>query len=491
MFGDFIIYDTENTDLKSTFGQITQFGGIKLSHDFSVKSELALDIRLLRWIVPGPGACRVTKVGPAELSRIDRMPEFNAANEIFKFLRPGFNKPVTYITFNGISHDDKFLRTMFFRNLLNPWFTSGNHVACVDMLPLMQLIHAVDPSIIKFPTNEDGKVSFKLDRIAPENGINVKAHDALGDSYACRDLIQIIRDRAPWAWQTALANGKKSHFKSTVDAAINAVEPMWIFTHFGEPEFVPVFPVAMIGRDQYLVVDLRRDDYQQVFQENKEKLLFKGSCFHQLSAKKFPTFVSRSVVDRAGVEFNERELLDRCRALNDAAEFRNEIKPYASGPNYVAPTDEQSEERLVPFMTKQAEAEMKKFVDASDWSERLRVRFSDQRARDFAARIILDAHLHGDADIPAKLVDQVVSICEPIIQRPYGSEDCRWTTLSHAMAESPDQAWLDWAIDHYGDDPRLNVTSDDAASLPAEEHRGTSVQPQVKDVQQPQMSFGF
>lgn len=456
MRGDSIIYDTENSSLNRKFGQITQYGGIRVASDLQIKEELSLDIRLLPWVVPSPGACEVTQVGPRELTRPDRLPEFSAAKIIYKFMDAGYGQPINFITYNGLEHDDKFLRELFFRNLHDPWFTSGALKTRIDLYPLVQLIHAVDSKAVVIPRNEDGKFSYKLDRVAPANGIELKAHDGLGDAHGCLDLIKIIIERAPWAWELAQINGRTANATTSIQKSVTDVKPLWLFTHFGEPEFIPVFPVAVSGKDAHFCVDLRRKDYREVFEQNKDKLLFKGSCFHRLEPKRLPTFVSEDLVRKAGIEFDALELLERAEAINGDLAFKADITAVVREQNFPKVEKEQSEDRLFPFMSNEAKGEMRRFVEAPTWEERLKCRFTaDSRNRDFAARIILDAHLHGDAEVSEKLVQQVRDICQPIMDRPFDGADARWVTLSHAMAEGPDQAWIDWALEYYGADPRL------------------------------------
>ncbi len=481
MRGDSIIYDTENSSLNRKFGQITQYGGIRVASDLQIKEEQSLDIRLLPWVVPSPGACKVTKVGPKELSRRDRLPEFSAAKRIYKFMEAGYGQPINFITYNGLEHDDKFLRELFFRNLLDPWFTSGALKTRIDLFPLVQLIHAVDSKALVIPVNDDGKPSYKLDRVAPANGIELKAHDGLGDAHGCLDLIKIIIERAPWAWELAQINGLTANATNSIQKSITDVKPLWLFTHFGEPEFIPVLPVAVSGKDAHFCVDLRRKDYREVFEQNKDKLLFKGSCFHRLEAKRLPTFVSEHLVRKAGVEYDALELLDRAEEINVDLAFKQALTAAVREQAFPKVENEQSEDKFFPFMTSTAKTEMRRFVDAATWDERLKCRFTDSRSRDFAARIILDAHLHGDAEVSDKLVQQVRDICQPIMDRPFDGADARWVTLSHAMAEAPDQDWLDWALEYYGADPRLT----------GEVKVEVELKDEAAELETPQLAFSF
>jgi hypothetical protein len=68
------------------------------------------------------------------------------------------------------------------------------------------------------------------------------------------------------------------------------------------------------------------------------------------------------------------------------------------------------------------------------------------------------------------------------MDRPFDGADARWVTLSQAMAEGPDQDWIDWALEFYGDDPRL--TGNAPVKLRA--------QPVAAEIEEtPQLTFSF
>ena len=61
------------------------------------------------------------------------------------------------------------------------------------MLNTLRANHIYYPNTIKIPNNEKGNLSFKLDQLAPFNGIkDFNAHDALGDAAATIKLAEII-----------------------------------------------------------------------------------------------------------------------------------------------------------------------------------------------------------------------------------------------------------------------------------------------------------
>ncbi|WP_333827538.1 hypothetical protein [Pararhodobacter sp.] len=76
----------------------------------------------------------------------------------------------------------------------------------------------------------DGRVRFKLDRIAPLNGFAAhNAHDALGDVEATIHIARQIGHRAPVLWTELLANRDKAQ----VQASLATFQPMALVERFG------------------------------------------------------------------------------------------------------------------------------------------------------------------------------------------------------------------------------------------------------------------
>ncbi len=483
MFDHHVIYDTENTDLNTNFGQITQFGGIRFSRDLSELDSLSIDVRLLPWIIPTPKACSVTNITPTQLEDSERTSEFKAAQEIFKFLLPESGKRTAYVTFNGSYHDNDYLRTTFFRNMLNPWFASNDQVTHIDLFPLLQLINAVDPFAIRIPILEDGKQSYKLENVCPANGIPILAHDALGDAKATAQLLKLVYEKAPWAIDVAVNAGVAKNIISRVTTVMNEGGYLWLFTHFGEPDFIPVVPVSTGQSGRFWLYDLRNSDYANAIPAD-ENLLFKGGPFHLVSAKKLPLFVDGAIIANTTTNFVHEEFLQLAVEIQSDEKFKNTVSTKAAAKKFMEPVNPQSEEKLIPFPSYETKDIMKKFTSTNDWAERSRLRFKDERIRDFAARILYDAHLNKETILAPNLLSQIEKICEPIMNRALAGIEARWTSLASAMMEEPDQGWLDWASLKYGIEAVESARKGQCSM-------NNDVEQQPKEPEAPQLSFGF
>ena len=103
-----------------------------------------------------------------------------------------------FFGYNTINFDEKFLRHIFYRNLLPVYQTQNFGNGRLDILKAVNALHALQPGIIKLGIKEDGKEDRRLETIAPLNGFqNHLAHDALGDVYATVFLAKKIATNAP------------------------------------------------------------------------------------------------------------------------------------------------------------------------------------------------------------------------------------------------------------------------------------------------------
>ncbi|MFD2440952.1 hypothetical protein ACFSS8_14255 [Paracoccus kondratievae] len=81
-----------------------------------------------------------------------------------------------------------------------------------DVLTALYAVWQRQPDLFEWPVDPDGRVRFKLDRIAPLNGFASHiAHDALGDVEATIHIARQIAQRAPGLWAELLANRDKAH----------------------------------------------------------------------------------------------------------------------------------------------------------------------------------------------------------------------------------------------------------------------------------------
>ena len=188
---NYIFYDFETTGRDSNWDQIIQVGAILTNSNFQEMDRFDARCYLLPDIIPYPKAILVNKSSVKDLTQTN-LSHFSLIDLMIKKFK-SWGKAI-YIGYNSISFDEEFLRKSLFRNLFNPYYTINNGNKRSDLLNIIRANHIYYPDSLKIPLNEKGRLSFKLDQIAPFNGIkDFNAHDALGDAVATIKLAEIIQ----------------------------------------------------------------------------------------------------------------------------------------------------------------------------------------------------------------------------------------------------------------------------------------------------------
>ena len=117
----------------------------------------------------------------------------------------------TYMGFNSIEFDEEFLRCTLFQTLEYPYLTSTNGNSRGDVLSLARAANLYYPNTLKNSINAKGNAVYKLDQMAPLNGIeHDDAHSAIGDVIATVGIAKIIAKKAPSVWKASLLTMDKN-----------------------------------------------------------------------------------------------------------------------------------------------------------------------------------------------------------------------------------------------------------------------------------------
>ena len=225
----FAFYDLETTGTSPAFDQPLQFAAILTDDDFNQVQRVDIRCRLAPHILPAPWALAVTGVSPDQLMDPALPSWFEFSHQISDLIKRW--APATWTGYNTIAFDEEFLRQSLYQNLLpNLYQTQFDNN---DRLDLMKVVYAVrdrQPDALEWPTDDLGRESFKLDRLAPANGFaNHDAHDALGDVEATIHIASLIRKRAPAVWDQCLLNRDKHQ----VDRLLQSGHPVCLIERFG------------------------------------------------------------------------------------------------------------------------------------------------------------------------------------------------------------------------------------------------------------------
>jgi exodeoxyribonuclease-1 len=168
--------------------------------------------------LPDPQSCLITGITPQIC--LDRgLPE----NEFAGLIEQAFSQNGTIgVGYNTIRFDDEITRFLFWRNLIDPYAREWqNNCGRWDILDVVRTAYALRPEGINWPTNDEGKPSFRLEHLASANNLtHDSAHDALSDVRATIALARLIRERQPKLFDFCLSLHKKEKVLSEIGLPI-------------------------------------------------------------------------------------------------------------------------------------------------------------------------------------------------------------------------------------------------------------------------------
>jgi len=197
-------YDYETTGINPRCDRPLQVAGIRTDFDLNeIDEPVNLYCQPSEDILPHPAACAITGITPnclAEkgLSEADFMTRVHA-----QLAAPG----TCGAGYNTLRFDDEMTRYSLYRNFFDPYareWQSGN--SRWDLIDVVRAAYALRPDGLEWPTDEEGRVTLKLERLSAANGIDHgHAHEALSDVRATIALARLIREKQPklydWLFQ--------------------------------------------------------------------------------------------------------------------------------------------------------------------------------------------------------------------------------------------------------------------------------------------------
>jgi len=385
---NFAFFDLETTGTSPAFDHPLQFAAILTDAEFREIKRVNLRCRLAPYVIPSPQALAVTGVRPHQLVAPELPSLFEFAQELTALVSRW--SPAIWTGFNSIRFDEEMLRQMFYQNLQPEIFaTQFNGNARFDIMTAVFAVFLRRPDLLNWPVDETGRVRFKLDRLAPENGFaGHNAHDALGDVEATIHIARLIAERAPDLWQQLLANRDKSH----VQAQLDRLEPVELIGRFGggPPKAITgcLCGYAAKNKNQAYLFDLDAMDPEALITASDADLMAATEAeprpLRSISINKVPMLLpSATVTD---------EQRRRAQALVEAPKLRQRLIAVMTA-RYPADPDTapQHVERQIfnGFYGRNDKARLKEFQGA-DWPRRQEIvaTFEDARLRQLGSRLV-------------------------------------------------------------------------------------------------------
>jgi len=255
----FFFYDLETSGLSARESRIMQFAGIRTDMDLNqIGESVNVLVKLNDDVLPSPEALMVTGITPQQTAA-DGYTEAEFARMLVNDI---FTPDTISVGFNNIRFDDEFIRHLFWRNFYDPYEWSWKDGRSRwDLLDVVRMTRALRPKGIKWPVDDSGIATNRLELIASVNGIDhFKAHDALSDVEALIAVTRLIREKQPQLYEYLLKMRDKNEVKKLVN--LDYKQPfVYVSGRFdaGYNKATVSFPLTAGKNGNVIVYDLRFD----------------------------------------------------------------------------------------------------------------------------------------------------------------------------------------------------------------------------------------
>ncbi len=217
MTSTFYFYDTETTGTRPSQSRIMQFAGQRTTLDFeSVGEPDDILIQLSPDVLPEPDAVLVHGITP-QRAMADGITEA-AFGRLFieKIATPG----TIFVGFNNVRFDDEFIRYLLYRNFFEPYeWQWKEDRSRWDILDATRMTRALRPQGIKWPTDDQGRPTVRLEAMTRENNIDhLNAHTALADVTATIRVAKLLKAAQPKMFDYLLGMRGKKNVKELVES---------------------------------------------------------------------------------------------------------------------------------------------------------------------------------------------------------------------------------------------------------------------------------
>lgn len=263
-------YDLETSGLDPRESRIMQFAGIRTDMKFNPVGEpINMLVKMTDDVLPSPEAIIVTGITPQMT-----VSEGYSESEFCRILMNDiFTPDTTVIGFNNIRFDDEFIRHLFWRNFYDPYEWSWKDGRSRwDMLDVVRMTRALRPDGIKWPVDEEGNATNKLELITSVNNIgHYKAHDALSDVEALLSVTKLIKEKQPQIFDYLFKMRDKNEVKKLVNLD-NKNPFVYVSGRYDtiHNKATVAFPLTAGKNNNVVVYDLRYDPTTLVNMSQKE-----------------------------------------------------------------------------------------------------------------------------------------------------------------------------------------------------------------------------
>ena len=436
---NFVFYDFETSSSNKQWGQIIEVGAILVDDQLNELDKFEARCRLSPGIIPEAMSLIVSNTTPKKLKETN-LSHYQMVKQFVEKLK-SWGK-VTYIGWNNIEFDQIFFRNTLFQNLHYPFSSTTNGNKEGDLLNLARAANLYYPNTLKNAINKKGNLEYKLDTMAPLNGIKHVAHTAIGDCGATLAIAKIIKKKAPSVWDSSLLTSNKEESLKIIKN-----EKIFCSNEFYYGKVVPFVQTFVCQHPVYQwpkTFDLKHDPnifINMPIQVLKEELKKAPKVLRTCRHNKHPIVMNPSYIDH----FEEYKMLGISK-LSERADIIRKNKKFAEKvelilrdeANEKAETKSQEdifeEESLYNFPPAEDNKILLGFHQ-SDWDKKISYlqKFKDKRFHYFGKKLLYQEK----PDLLSK--EDYDEIHNTIVKRVLSTTDeKKWNTIPRTYKEIDD-----------------------------------------------------
>ena len=434
---NFVFYDFETSSSNKYWGQIIQVGAILTNDNLEELDRYEARCRLSPSIIPEAMALIVNKSSPkmlkgANLSHYEMIRQF-----VETLKRWG---KATFIGYNSIDFDEEFLRNTLFQTLEYAYLTSTNGNKRGDLLNLARAANLYYPNTLKNSISDKGNAVYKLDQMAPLNGIeHSDAHSAIGDVIATLGIAKIIAKKAPSVWKASLCTTNKDETLKIIKNELYFCTNEYFYGKSRpyvqayvcqHPRFQ--WPKCFdLKHDPQIYLDMPIADLKVAMGKNPKFL-------RTIRHNKHPIIMNPSY----GNEFDEykmigaEKLASRAKMIKDNTKFAEKISQILQDEveekeQTKSQEDIYEEESIYTKFTSSEDNKMMPEFHKAEWDKKLSVlgKIKDERLHYFGRRLIYE---EKPEILPKEEYNQIRAT---IAKRLLSTNSEKWNTISRTYSE--------------------------------------------------------
>ncbi len=393
-----VFYDFETCSSNVSYGQIIQVAAVLVNDNFQELDRYEARCKLNPGVVPEAMALLVNKTTPKMLKETN-LSHYQMVRQMTDKFKQWKNS--IFIGYNSINFDEEFLRRTLWKNLEYPYLTNTNGNERGDLFSLARACHLYYPNCIKTPISDKNNPVFKLDKLAPMNGIKHEdAHSAISDVLATIEIAKLLSKKAPNVWRASLmTTNKDKSFQLIQNEELFCTD----FFYYGKS--VPFVLTFVCQHPQWkypMCFDLKADPnfyFNLSAQELKKELDKKPKVIRTIKHKKHPIIMNSSY----GLNFDSykqlgiKKLKERAKLIRKNKEFSKKVAAILDDDardrqESESQEDVYAEESIYKQFTSDHDNKIMPEFHNADWKDKFSViqKFKDKRMQYFGKKILYE-----------------------------------------------------------------------------------------------------